>query len=203
MFKNGWWYIPAYYIVAMWIAFFLQDRLGLVQMLALYPKDYTHLLGIITTPFLHQNLSHITSNTLPLAVCLFCLFYFYRDISVRVLIICHLATGVLIWLFARPAFHIGASGVVYALVLFLLTSGFIRQNRQLKILALVVLSIQTGLIWGIVPQDGEISWESHLFGAIIGALVAFMYKNKGPLPDSKINWKDEEDEGDEYSRFGT
>lgn len=176
--------------------------------LALYPRDTSHLLGIFTTVFLHSNLLHIASNSLPLMAGLLGLFYFYRDISMKVLLICHIATGLFIWIFARPAYHIGASGLVYALVVFLLTSGFIRKNRQLKFLALAVLSIQSGLIWGVVPQGNNISWESHLIGAIIGIITAFIYKNKGPLPDEKFYWNEEDQphihhqhDPDEYDKF--
>ncbi len=208
MFKTRWWLFPFLYLLSIWLVFMLQQRYDIEDVLALYPRDRAHLIGILTTPFLHANLMHIASNSLPLSFCLLGLFYFYKDIAFGVLGICHVFTGVFMWFFARPAFHIGASGVVYALVLFLLTSGFIRNNKQLKFLALAVLSIQSGLIWGVVPQGDNISWESHLTGAIIGIITAFIFKNKGPLPDKKFHWV-EEDHGqhphtqhDEYEQFG-
>ncbi len=208
MFKTKWWLIPCLYFIAIWVVFALQPTFD-NDVYALYPLDPHHLLGIITTVFLHANLLHIASNSLPLIVCLLSLFYFYRNISISVLLICHIVTGLFIWVFARPAYHIGASGLVYALVVFLLTSGFIRHNKQLKYLALAVLSIQSGLIWGIVPQGNNISWESHLIGAIIGIITAIIFRNKGPLPDEKFQWNEEDyspqhqqHDQDEYEKFG-
>lgn len=208
MFKTKWWLIPCCYLLAIWIMFTMEQRFNIQATLALVPRDRAHLMGILTTVFIHSDLLHIASNSLPLMICLLGLFYFYRDISINVLLICHITTGVFIWLFARPAYHIGASGLVYALVLFLLTSGFIRRNKRLKFLALAVLSIQSGLIWGVVPQGNNISWESHLFGAIVGIVAAFAFRNKGPLPDQKFHWGEEDNPYsqdhpiDEYERFG-
>jgi hypothetical protein len=88
-------------------------------------------------------------------------------------------------------------------VLFLLTSGFIRRNKQLKYLALAVLSIQSGLIWGVVPQGDNISWESHLLGAVTGIITAVLFRNKGPLPDEKFRWTEDEEHEDEYEKFGS
>ena len=171
----------------------------------MYPRDKGHLLGIVTTVFLHDDLLHIASNSLPLIVGMLSLYYFYNDIAIKVTLICHVATGILIWIFARPAYHIGASGMVYALVVFLLSSGFIRNNKQLKFLALAVLSIQSGLIWGVVPQGNNISWESHLMGALVGIIAAIIYKNQGPPPDKKFQWNEEPQPHhphDEYEKFG-
>lgn len=201
MLKKGWWFIPLLYLSAVWVLFMLQPSLNLVRDFGLYPRDTAHLTGIITTPFLHSNLEHISANTISLGICLFCLYYFYMDIANSVLLVTHIFTGLLIWLFARPAFHIGASGVVYGLELFLLISGFIRRNRQLKILALTVLSLQTGLVWGILPQDSDISWESHLFGALTGTALAIIFRHKGPHPDPENNWQGDDGDEDEYGQF--
>lgn len=205
MLKTNWWFIPCLYLISIWLVFVLQHEYDFTDTLALYPRDTTHLIGIITTVFLHNDLLHIASNSLPFIVGMLSLFYFYKEIAIKVTLICHLFTGLLIWLFARPAYHIGASGMVYAIVVFLLTSGFIRNNRQLKFLALAVLSIQSGLIWGVVPQGNNISWESHLMGAIVGIIAAIVFKNQGPLPDKKFQWTEDHlphHQHDEYEKFG-
>jgi len=205
MLKTNWWFIPCLYLVAIWLVFVLQQHYDFTDTLALYPRDKGHLLGIVTTVFLHDNLLHIASNSLPLIVGMLSLYYFYNAIAIKVTLISHVATGLLIWIFARPAYHIGASGMVYALVVFLLSSGFIRNNKQLKFLALAVLSIQSGLIWGVIPQGNNISWESHLMGALVGIITAIIYRNQGPPPDKKFQWNDEphpHHQHDEYEKFG-
>jgi membrane associated rhomboid family serine protease len=203
MLKTRWWLTPVIYISAIWIVFGLQQIFPIEDYLALYPRNTNYLMGIYTTVFLHGSFLHLVSNSLPLLGSMLALFYFYKEIAFPVLLINHIGSGILIWLFARPAFHIGASGLVYALVLFLLISGLVRKNRALSFLALAVLSIQSGLLWGILPQDNGISWESHLLGGLVGVLSALGFKNKGPKPDAPFQWNEEDEEImiDEYKNF--
>ena len=170
------------------------------QILAIFPRDLHYLTGILTTVFVHKDLEHLSSNSLPLFVCLFGLFYFYKEIAFKVTLICHLLTGILIWIFARSAFHIGASGLVYALVLFVFTSGIIRNNKKLLVFALLTLVFQSGLLWGVFPLEEGVSWESHLFGAITGITLAILFRKEGPEPDQIKVWEDDNDNEsqDEY-----
>lgn len=194
--------IPFLYIVLILIGFLLQGIIpSLTSWLGLYPRDPHHLGGIITTVFLHADIGHLASNMLPLAACLFGLFFFYGDLALRVTLLCHFFTGVLIWIFARPAFHIGASGLAYALVFFILISGFIRKNKRLQVLAFTILVFQNGLIWGVFPQGNNISWESHLMGAVVGLLLAFIYRHQGPAPDRPVQWDDDSTDEDEYDQL--
>jgi membrane associated rhomboid family serine protease len=203
MLKTRWWLTPVIYISAIWIVFGLQQIFPIEEYLALYPRNTNYVMGVYTTVFLHGSFLHLVSNSLPLLGSMLALFYFYKEIAFPVLLINHVGSGILIWLFARPAFHIGASGLVYALVLFLLMSGLVRKNRALSFLALAVLSIQSGLLWGVLPQDNGISWESHLLGGLVGVLTALGFKNKGPKPDVPFQWNEEEEETviDEYKNF--
>lgn len=194
--------IPLLFLVLMplsFIAGFTYPEIK--QMLALYPRNPAFLSGIVGTIFVHKDLEHFSSNCLPLFVCLFGIYFFYRELANKVLSLSILLTGLLIWLFARPAFHIGASGLVYSLVLFVLVSGIIRRNKKLRVFALLVLVFQSGLLWGIFPMDNEVSWESHLFGAITGSLMAFLFRHQGPLPDRQTEWNEEDmqEEEDEYA----
>jgi len=97
---------------------------------------------------------------LPFFVAIIGLFYFYKNIALKVTLIAHLGTGILTWCFARSAFHIGASGMVYALVFFVVISGVIRKNKKLSVFALICLVFQSGLIWGVFPLEESISWEA-------------------------------------------
>ncbi len=195
--------IPLAYLSLIILGFLLQNTWsGAAGMLALFPRNPAYLTGIITTVFLHSSMEHLASNFLPLSACLFGLFYFYGDIAAKVTVLCHVITGVLIWIFARPSFHIGASGLAYALVFFILVSGFTRKNRRLMVLAFATLVFQSGLIWGIFPQDNLISWESHLLGAVTGTMLAIAFRKQGPEPDKPLVWEeDEEEEEDEYEKL--
>lgn len=169
--------------------------------LSLKPRDPGHLAGIWTAVFIHSNLEHLSANFIPLALCLYGIFYFYGKIALRVTLLAHFITGCLIWILARPAYHIGASGLVYALVFFTLISGAIRRNKKLMIFALIVLLFQSGLVWGMLPTDNSVSWESHLFGGITGTFLAIRYRRKGPPDDGSEHWENEsetDDSKDEY-----
>lgn len=87
-------------------------------------------------------------------------------------------TGALVWVFGRDAYHVGASGVIYGLLAFLVVAGFMRKNVKLIALSIIVAVIYGGLIYGVLPGQEGISWESHLFGAISGAIVAYLFRNK-------------------------
>ena len=99
------------------------------------------------------------------------------------------------WIGARPSFHIGASGIVYGLSAFIFTSGIIRRHTGLMSVALIIVFLYGSLIWGIFPDffpKERISWESHLFGLVAGAALAFIYRKEGPQR-RKYSWELEEE----------
>ena len=118
-------------------------------------------------------------------------YLFYRKSSYKVILIIYIGTGLLDWLFARKAYHIGASGIIYGFVAFLFFSGIIRRDTRAIALALLVTFLYGSLIWGILPLDSGISWESHLFGSIMGIFCAFLYKKSDPA--IKYEWEYEDD----------
>ncbi len=168
----------------------------------LYPLELKGLPGILTSPFLHADLSHLFANSIPLFILSAFLFYFYEEISWMILILIYLITGFLVWVYARgDSVHIGASGVIYGLVSFLFFSGIIRKEKGLMVLTLLVAFLYGGLIWGVFPQlfpNQPISWESHLMGLIAGLILALYYRNSGPQKKS-WNWEDEESDTDDTS----
>ena len=158
----------------------------------IYPRELKGLVGILTSPFIHGDWKHLFNNSVPLILLGSALFHFYRRLAPRVWIYSILYTGILVWLGGRPSFHIGASGLVYALASFLFFSGFIRKHRPLMAISMVVVFIYGGMIWGIFPRDEHISWEGHLFGAFNGLFWAFYYKSEGPQR-KKYSWEIEEE----------
>ena len=146
----------------------------------IFPKSIKGLRGIIFSPFIHSSTKHLFNNSVPLAVMLWALYYFYNKIANVILFGGLLLTGVLTWSFARPSFHIGASGVVYLLVSFIFFSGVFRKYYRLVALSLTVVFLYGSMIWYIFPMEDKISWEGHLSGFIVGFVFAYLYKNKGP-----------------------
>jgi len=162
--------------------------------------------GILLAPMIHADFKHLFDNSLPLYLLSIAIFYFYRPVSYRVFFLVWFISGLIVWLTARPAYHIGASGLVYGFASFVFFSGVIRNNIHLLAISLIVVFLYGSLVWGIFPYDLRISWESHLVGGLTGLSMALFYRNYGP-PSTKKEWPEEEEdegeEGDQEDQFRT
>lgn len=163
--------------------------------LGIFPGRVSALTGIITSPFIHSGFRHLFNNTLPLFILGTALFYFYSQVSFRVLLWVTLLTGLAVWITGRPAWHIGASGIVYGLAAFLFVSGIIRRHIPLMALSLLVAFLYGEMVWGIFPGLRiDISWESHMLGAAAGVVLAVWYRHEGPQRPVPFYEREEEDE---------
>jgi len=160
--------------------------------LGILPRNVSGLIGMLTSPLIHGSFSHLISNTAPLILMGIGIFYFYEKVAFKVFTIIYLGTGLLVWIFGREVYHIGASGIIYGFVSFLFFSGIFRKDNRSIALALVVIFLYGGLIWGVLPVEKGVSWESHLFGAIVGIIVAFIFRKIDP--PKRYEWEDEESE---------
>ena len=156
------------------------------------PRKIEGLYGIISSVLIHGSWKHLFNNSIPLFILGTALFYFYKKLAKRVCLYSIIFTGILVWLGGRPSYHIGASGLVYALASFLFFSGLIRKHNNLMALSMIVVFLYGGMVWGIFPSQDNISWESHLFGVVNGLIWALYYKDEGPLR-KKYSWELEED----------
>jgi membrane associated rhomboid family serine protease len=154
-----------------------------VNSLGVTPRSAEGLIGIPLMPFLHANWNHLLSNSVPLLVLLLLLAGSKANYWVIVIEIVLLGGG-LLWLFGRPATHVGASCLIYGLIAFLLVSGFL-ERRPVPLLISVIVGFLYGgtLLSGIIPEFGsQVSWEGHLCGLIAGALVAgLLTKRRRPI----------------------
>ena len=158
-----------------WLIFLLDQFLPFLpfERLGLIPRAARGLDGIITMPFIHKDLTHIISNSVPLVVTLL-LLAGSRANSLMIVVSITLLAGILLWAFGREARHIGASGLVFGLVAFHICAGiFERRLQSIAIATFVGILYSTTLIRGIVPFQQGVSWEGHLLGAVAGGLVAF------------------------------
>ncbi|MDN5205324.1 rhomboid family intramembrane serine protease [Fulvivirgaceae bacterium BMA10] len=156
------------------------------------PGKLSGVIGIITGPLIHSDFTHLFSNTVPLLILGVGLIYFYNKIAFEVVLWIYLMTGFWVWLTAREAYHIGSSGIVYGLVAFLFFSGVFRRDAKSIAVSLTVAFLLGGMIYGIFPVNENISWESHLFGAISGIFCAFYFR-KVKIFDNSITSDGSED----------
>ncbi|UJS24568.1 rhomboid family intramembrane serine protease [Thiothrix winogradskyi] len=160
---------------------FLLDRILPLERLGLIPRDLGGLIGIVTMPFLHSNFTHLLNNTVPLAVLLTLLAGSRTDSRAAVALVA-VVGGVLLWLFGRGhSLHIGASGLVFGLAVFLIVSGALeRRIVPLLVSAFVAFTYGTTLLTGISPWQAGVSWDGHLLGGVAGGLVAWLLVRKTP-----------------------
>ena len=165
----------------------------------LAPHSIQGLTGILTMPFLHGDWEHLFTNIPAVLVLGTALYYCYPTLANPVMIISWLASGFLTWCIGNPgSIHVGASALIYSLNLFLILSGFIRGNRQLIVISLIMVFLYGGFVWGMIPALAKlqnISWEGHLSGAIIGVLLALALRKKGPQKEEH-HWDEDDDKDD-------
>ena len=185
-------YVPLLFVAIIW-ALKLSEIVFSFSLAGygLLPREIKGLLGIITTPLIHADINHLISNTLPLLFLGTGIFYFYKIAAKKVILILYFAPNILVWFFGREAYHIGASGIIYGLVTFIFFSGVIRRDVRSIALSLIVTFLYGSLVWGVLPIDSKVSWESHLAGAIIGFICALIFKKFDPY--KKYDWEDEPD----------
>ena len=160
------------------------------------PREFSGLKGVFLAPFIHGDWNHVFNNSLPLLILGWAMFYFYRSLAPKAILLSFFLAGIYTWISARSAYLIGASGLVYALFGFLFISGFLRKYIPLVALSFLVAFLYGSLIWGILPWDKSISWEGHFWGLFIGLVLGIIYRKQGPQRKVFV-WADEDDEDEE------
>ena len=199
--------IPLILVALMWLVKIIEISLDTdLGRWGITPHTAKGIIGIFTLPFLHGSWEHLLSNTVPILVLGTALYYCYPTLANRVMLITYLGSGLLTWCIGNPdATHIGASALVYGLNLFLITSGFIRGNRMLIVIALIMVFLYGSFIWGMIPAlaiPQNISWEGHLSGALIGVLLALFLRKEGPQKEV-YHWEDEDENEGSGSSTGS
>lgn len=148
---------------------------GALNSLGIRPLRIQGLQGIFFAPFLHGNFRHLAANTLPFLTLGW--FVMLRDVKefFTVTFITMMVSGLGVWAFGSPySIHIGASGIIFGYLGFLLLRGFFERSLVSIGLSLLVGWLYGGLIWGVLPSQYGISWQGHLFGFLGGVFAAQM-----------------------------
>jgi len=186
-------FIPFLFLLLMWLVKIIEVnfQISFVRY-GIFPQTIDGLKGILFSPFIHKDFTHLINNSYPILILGGMLFALYHKIATQLFVWLYFIAGFWLWVIGRPSFHIGASGLIYALASFLLVSGIIRKDPRLTAVSMLVIFLYGSMIWGLLPTKGPISWEGHLAGFIAGILVAIFYRNEGPKP-KKYQWEIDEE----------
>lgn len=139
----------------------------------IHPRTIIGLLGILVAPFLHGGFGHLLANTGPLLVLGWLILLRGADYFWQVTIFCALASGIGVWLFgASHSTTVGASGVIFGYLGFLLLRGFYEGSATSISISMLVGFLYGGVVFGIFPMKQGVSWEAHLFGFLGGIISA-------------------------------
>lgn len=151
---------------------------GILNNFGIWPRTARGLLGIFFSPLLHYNQPHLATNAISLFILLIILFLHREYRPDLAFVSIWLASGFGTWLIGRawqsgqPVLHIGASGVIYGLVTYLIAAAWWLRSWKSAFWSIVILFLYGGIFYGALPQPGIVSWEGHLSGAIAGVLIA-------------------------------
>ncbi len=139
------------------------------------PSDLYSIPKIFSAPWIHGSWSHLMNNLVGFSI--FSLLCLIRGIRFYVLssLIIIVLTGLLVWLFARGgSYHIGASGWIFGLWSLSIALAWFQRSFLNIVIAIFVAFFYGGMVWGVLPTNPYISFESHLFGAISGVIAAYL-----------------------------
>ena len=122
--------------------------------------------------------------------------YLYPHSALKVIPAVYLGPGLAVWLCGRTPLHIGASGLVYGLAMYILLSGIIRRDTRAVSASMLVFFLYGTLVWSFLPHKPSISWETHFTAALIGLVLAVLFRRLDVPPRKRYRWEDEdEDDG--------
>ena len=182
-------------VAGIWLAWLGAWALGWnIDDLGIRPRELGGLIGILTAPFAHASFEHLMSNTLPLGLLSALTLYAYPRATRYALPLIWLASGLGVWLWARPSAHVGISGIAHGLMFFVFVMGLLRRDRLGVALALLVFFLYGGMLMTVLPREVQVSFEYHLAGAIAGIACAIALFRLDPQPVRKrYSWEDEEE----------
>jgi membrane associated rhomboid family serine protease len=181
------------FVALLWAIELLDGALDLdLGRFGVRPREFAGLVGIFVAPLLHGSFAHLATNTLPLLVLGTGMLYLYPNSCVKVMPAVYLGPGIAVWLLARPSsVHIGASGLVYGFVSYILVAGMIRRDRRAIAASLLVAFLYGSTVWGVLPIEPGVSWQTHLAAALIGFALAIALRQLDVPPRKRYEWEDE------------
>jgi len=158
--------------------------LGFLDRFGIQPRSVSGLPGIVTSPFLHLGFGHLISNTLPFLVLGGIVLIGGRKVFFTATLFIIAVGGMALWTLGPAATnHVGASGLIFGYLGFLLARGIVERSGFWIIVSVVTLVLYGGMLSGLLPGQKGISWQGHLFGFVAGILAArVMFTREKALP---------------------
>lgn len=196
--------ITLVFIGILWAIFIIDAAFGMrLGRFGLRPGSIPGLVGIFTAPLLHASFQHSLSNTIPLLISLTATLYLYPASAIRVIPLIWIGSGALSWFIGRPSLHYGVSGLIYGLLAYVFMSGILRHDLRSVAVSLLVGFLYGSMVWGVLPIRPHMSWEMHLSGALIGALLALVYRKWDRIPLVRYDWEDDDSVPEWYPESDT
>jgi membrane associated rhomboid family serine protease len=182
-----------WFTALLWLILLVDTVFGLgLRHFGLRPRHLDGLIGIFTAPLLHGGAEHLFSNTLPLLVSLTTLLYLYPKSAMRVIPVIWAGSALLAWFVGRDSLHIGASGLIYGMLAYVFVGGILRMDMRSVAVSVMVWFLYGSMIWGVLPIRPDMSWELHLSGAIVGVMLAIVYRRWDVMPVKRYRWEDDD-----------
>ena len=147
----------------------------LIAQLGLVPREVSNAVGVVAMPFVHGSIHHLIMNTVPFVTLSAIVLVRGGPHYAGTLITMTLLTGALLWGIGREGLHIGASGVVFGLLGYLVARAFVERRVTSFIVAVVVMFFYGSMLWGLFPSDLAVSFEGHIAGFLAGIVTARLW----------------------------
>ena len=176
--------------------------------LAVAPREWRGLLGVLTAPLLHGSPEHLGANAVSLLLLGTLAGAVYPRATLRAMPLLWLGAGLGAWLLGDiGSRHLGASGLTHGLMFLVFTLGLLRRDRPAVAAAMIAFFLYGGMLLTVLPREAGVSWQAHLGGALAGVLAAWLFRRSDPaLPRKRYSWEVEEDAreasaGEERAQF--
>ena len=167
-------------ISSLWLVYFLDLILGIdLRVYGIVPRHIDGLWGILAAPFLHGGLQHLTANSGILFILLAVSLSYSRAQTLKAVLTIMLLGGAMVWLLGRDGtIHIGASGIIFGLIGYLMLLGLFRRNWKAVLISVVITLLYGGALYSLLIYVPGISWSGHLFGFLSGVMAAWWGRSK-------------------------
>lgn len=161
-------------VALLYIVFMVSRLMPFLLALGIWPRKFYGLPGIIFAPFLHANFNHLFFNSIPLVILSNFLMMDGLNYFLTVSLYITLISGFLIWCFAKPGIHLGASGVITGYWGLLVSNIYQQGTLMAVMLGIICIYYFAGIFFGVFPSKKGVSWEGHLFGLLAGIATSYL-----------------------------